>query len=297
MTATTTATNIAVPAITDDMSTLEAAYAYAKARLYIGPCERGSKHPGSIIGDKKTRKGWQRHTSRDIQIITSWFAGTDYGVFIHAGRSDLWIADVDNPAQIHPKLQQAITELNPPYQATRTDHPGRGHYVFQQPPGRDLGNGLGKLGNGWGEARGRNGVIIVQPSEHGEGGRYQWLRTGSIPVLADYAADLLPDALDAEEAATDAQVAEFLARYRGSERPELLDIQIAAWQKKIAAGESRHGTVMGHISGAMKEAKAGLIDAEYAAVAFESIFVPAVMQQPTGPKQGKARSLAAARDE
>jgi putative DNA primase/helicase len=54
---------------------------------------------------------------------------------------------------------------------------------------------------------------------------------------------------------------------------------------------------MGHISGAMKEAKAGLIDAEYAAVAFESIFVPAVMQQPTGPKQGKARSLAAARDE
>jgi hypothetical protein len=296
MTATTVGA-ITVPAITDDMSTLEAAYAYAKARLYIGPCERGSKHPGSVIGDKKTRKGWQRHTSRDIQIITSWFAGTDHGVFIHAGRSDLWIADVDNPAQIHPELQQAITELNPPYQATRGDQPGRGHYLFRQPPGLDLGNGLGKLGNGWGEARGRNGVIIVQPSEHGEGGRYQWLRTGPIPVLPDYVADLLPSALDAEEAATDAQVAVFLAEHRGSERPELLAIQIAAWQKKIAAGESRHGTVMGHISGAMKEAKAGLIDAEYAAVAFESIFVPAVMQQPIGPKQTKARSLAAARDE
>jgi hypothetical protein len=289
--------NLSVPMITGDMSTLDAAYAYAKARLYIGPCERGSKHPGSVIGDPKTRKGWQRHTSRDIQVITSWFAGTDYGLFIHAGRSGLWIADVDNPAKIHPKLQQAIAELEPPYQVTRTNQPGRGHYLFRQPPGRDLGNSLGQLANGWGEARGRNGVIIVQPSEHGEGGCYQWLRTGPVPILPDYVADLLPSALDAEEAATDAQVATFVAEHRGSGRPKLLDIHIAAWQKKITAGESRHGTVMGHISGAMKEAKAGLIDAEYAAVAFESIFVPAVMQQPIGPKQTKARSLAAAHDE
>jgi hypothetical protein len=224
---------IAVPEITADMSTLEAAYAYGKAGLYIGPCERGSKHPGSVIGDPKTRKGWQRHTSRNIQVITSWFAGTDYGVFIHAGRSDLWIADVDNPAKIHSKLQQAITETEPPYQATRADQPGRGHYLFQQPPGRDLGNSLGQLANGWGEARGRNGVIIVQPSEHGEGGCYQWLRTGPVPMLPDYVADLLPSALDAEEAATDAQVAAFLAEYLKAERPELLDIHIAVFQRRF----------------------------------------------------------------
>jgi hypothetical protein len=108
-------TSLAIPVITNDMSTMEAAYAYAKAGLYIGPSERGSKHPGSVIGDKKTRKGWQRHTSRDIQVITSWFSGTDHGLFIHAGRSDLWIADVDDPANIHPKLQQAIAECEPPY--------------------------------------------------------------------------------------------------------------------------------------------------------------------------------------
>ena len=106
-------------------------------------------------------------------------------------------------------------------------------------------------------------------------------------------AELLPDALDAEEAATDVQVTAFLAEHRDSGRPELLDIHLAAWHKKITAGESRHGTVMGHIAGAMKEAKAGLIDAEYAAASFETIFVPAIMQQPIGPKQGKARTAEA----
>jgi hypothetical protein len=290
-----TAVTVAVPKITDDMATLDVAYAYVKAGLYIGPCKRGTKDPGSVLG-----KSWQIKTSRDTQVITSWFVGTDHGIFIHAGRSGLWIADVDDPAKIHPKLQQAITELEPPYQATRTDQSGRGHYLFLRPPGRDFGNGLGQLANGWGEGRSRNGVIIVAPSEHQkhqEGGCYQWGRTGAVPVLPDYVADLLPDALDATEAATDAEVEAFLGVHRGSERPELLDVQIAAWQKEIAAGESRHGTVMGRIAGAMKEARAGLVDAQLAADTFQSVFEPAVMADPIGPKQGKARSLPAARDE
>ena len=83
----------------------------------------------------------------------------------------------------------------------------------------------------------------------------------------------------------------------GSERPELLDIQIAAWQKKITARESRHSTVMGHIAGAMKQAKAGLTDAKLAADTFEAIYLPAVMADPAGPKQTKARNPAEARDE
>jgi hypothetical protein len=115
--------------------------------------------------------------------------------------------------------------------------------------------------------------------------------------MPGYMASQLPDALVAAEAATNAQVAAFLADHRGSERPELLDIQIAAWQKKITAGESRHGTVTGHLAGAMKEARAGLVDAKLAAGDFQSVFEPAVMQQPTGPKQGKARTLAEARNE
>jgi AAA domain/Bifunctional DNA primase/polymerase, N-terminal len=275
------------------MSEATAALAYANRGWYVGPVRRGTKHPGSVLGDD-----WNVKTSRDPQIIANWFAGTDHGVFLHCGRSGAWVADVDTPENLHPAIQTAINECNPPYQSTRSNVPGRGHYVFLQPEGRRLGNGLGKLAKGWGEGRGLNGVIIVAPSEHQEkDGRYEWLEMGPVPVMPGYLATQLPDVLEAAEAATDAQVAAFLSDHHGDERPELLTVHLAAWQKKLAAGESRHNSVLGHISGAMKEAKAGFIDANAAAVAFQSIFEPAVMQQPIGPKQGKARSQAEAENE
>jgi hypothetical protein len=282
-----------IPAITTDMSTLEAALAYAKAGWYVGPAIRGSKHPGSILG-----KDWQHKTSRDPQVITAWFAGTDHGVFIHAGRSGAVIFDVDNPDSLPQVIRQAIKDHWPPYQMTRINQPGRGHYVFAVPEGRKFGNSIGNLANGWGEIRGSNGAIVAAPSQHGNpDGTYEWERIGPVPVLPESLASQLPDALDAAEAATDAEVEAFLAEHRDSGRPELLDVQIAAWQKEIAAGNSRHGSVMGRIAGVMKEARAGLVDAQLAADTFQSVFEPAVMAEPVGPKQGKARSLPAARDE
>src|SRR4029453_2683779 len=126
-----------------------------------------------------------------------------------------------------------------------------------------------------------NGVIIAAPSPHcNPDGIYEWERTGPVPVLPGYLATQLPDALDASEVATDTEVAAFLAKYRQADRPELLDIQIQAWQKKIKRGESRHSTVMGHLTGAMKEARVGLVDAQLAAGNFESIFLSAVMREP-----------------
>jgi hypothetical protein len=284
-------TDLSIPAITADDASLSAALKYAKGGFYIGPAKAGTKNPGSILG-----KGWQHKTSRDPQVIASWFAGTDHDVFLHAGRSGALAFDVDHPENLAPAIQQAIKQHWPPYQSTRPDEPGRGHYIFQVPKGRRFSNSLGDLGNGWGELRGENGVIVVKPSRH-DSGEYDWQMTGPVPVLPGYLASQLPDAIDASEAATDAEVAAFLGEHRGSERPELLDIQIAAWQKKITAGDSRHGTVMGHIAGAMKEAAAGLYDAKLAADTFQSIFEPAVMKEPISPKQGKARSLAAARSE
>jgi hypothetical protein len=154
-----------------------------------------------------------------------------------------------------------------------------------------LGNALSNLERGWGEGRGLNGVIVVAPSEHEKReGRYQWQRTGPVPAMPGYLASQLPDVMEAADAATDAEVAAFLAECRHSERPELLDIHIAAWQKKLATGESRHNSMLGHISGALKEAKAGLIDAQLAADTLQGIFETAVMAEPVGPKQGKSRS-------
>jgi hypothetical protein len=161
-----------------------------------------------------------------------------------------------------------------------------------------LGNSLGDLARGWGEGRGLNGVIIAAPSEHEKPeGCYEWRRTGPVPAMPGYMASQLPDAMEAAEAATDEQVKTFLAKHTSHTRPDLLAVHCASYQKKVAAGESRHHTMTGPLSGAMKEAAAGLLDAKAAADTLESVFLEAVAQPPVGAKQGKARTGAVARNE
>jgi Bifunctional DNA primase/polymerase, N-terminal len=219
---------LTIPVIKSDKETLRAALANAAAGWYVGPVKAGTKHPGSILG-----RDWQRQTARDPRVISAWFAGTSHRVFLHAGRSGAVIFDVDNPDNLPAPIRQAIEQCKPPHQCTRPDNRRRGHYVFAMPSGRQLGNSLGNLANGWGEIRGTNGVIVVAPSVHPEGGEYRWLSTGTVPMLPGYLATQLPDALDASEAATDADVIAFLAEHGtpSSPRPQLLDIHLRAFQK------------------------------------------------------------------
>ena len=284
---------LVVPDVSPGHDTLAAALAYAAAGWYVGPVKADTKNPGSLLG-----KDWQRRTSRDPQVISAWFAGTDHGVFLHAGRSGAVVLDVDTPDNLPAPIRQAIEQYRPPYQSTRPDNRQRGHHIFGMPAGRQLGNSLGNLANGWGEIRGANGVIVVAPSVHSEGGEYRWRTAGAVPVLPGYLATQLPDALDASEAATDADVVAFLAQHSTptSPRPELLDIHVRSFQKAVVAGESRHGTMPGHLSGGMKEAAAGYLDAKAAADTLESVFLEAVARPPTG-KQGTARNGAVARNE
>jgi hypothetical protein len=62
------------------------------------------------------------------------------------------------------------------------------------------------------------------------------------------------------------------------------------------AGESRHDSITGHLAGAMKEARLGCYPAAEAAGTFESAFLAAVTAPGHG-RQGKARTLPAARSE
>lgn len=284
---------IAIPQIDPDADTLTAALAYAAAGLYVGPVRHKSKSPGSVLGS-----AWQRLTSTDPQTIASWFAGTDHGIFIHAGRSGLLILDVDAPEKLHPAIRRAVDELAPPYQTSRQGEPERGHYLFEMPPGRMLGNSTGTLGTGWGEVRGHNGVIIVAPSAHeDETGLYQWQRTGAVPTLPEYVAAELPDAMPTEATATNAQVRAFLEAHTSAERPELVGIHVVGFQKRVELGESRHQSMCGPLAGAMREAAAGLVDARTAADTLEAVFTDAVTKAPTSGKQGKARDPRSARDE
>lgn len=281
---------LSVPDVAE-LDMLTAALAYAKCGWYVGPLKAGTKNPGSRLG-----KDWQTQTSRDPEMIVAWFAGTNDGLFLHAGRSGAVILDVDHPQKLGGVLLDAIATAQPPTQATRADHPGRGHYVFTQPPGRVLGNGLGKLPGGWGEIRGRNGVIVAEPTPHPDDGLYAWRRTGPVPLLPEPVAELLHDTTNAQDAATDIEVRAFLDEHMASHRPALLDAFISTFRAKVEAGESRHDSMVSVCAGAMTEARAGYYPARVAMERLEEAFLEAVSADGHG-HQGKARTSGIARSE
>lgn len=274
-----------IPEITADTDMLGAALAYAKAGWYILPVKAGTKHPGSILGEH-----WQHQSSRDPDIIAAWYAGTSCGIALHCGRSGAVVIDLDKPTLFSTELAHHLD--NAPYQASRPDdQPGRGHYIFGCPPGRRLGNGTGRLSGGWGEIRGLNGVIIAAPSRHADGGRYHWERAGTVPVLPEQIAALLDDASPGCDAVCDQTARTFIAEHTRAARPELL----AGWRKaltsNIASGKSRHNSTLSVVTGAMKEAAVGELDAATALRELRIIFTQAVCRPPA------ARSAAAADQE
>jgi Bifunctional DNA primase/polymerase, N-terminal len=261
---------LTIPLITDDMDMLAAALAYADAGWYVLPVKRGTKKPGSVVGN-----GWQHQSSRDPKVITAWFAGTDHDIALHCGRSGAVVFDFDKPEKAPEALKRRRAAGM--YQRTRPDTPGRGHVVFLQPPGRTIGNSGGRLGDAWGEVRGLNAVIIAQPSHHADGGEYEWACTGPVPALPDEIAELLDNASPAEDAASDAAVTAFLEQNQQATRPEVLCGLTKALADKIAAGASRHKSATSIVTGAMKEARCGYFAAKDALAALKPIFINAVM--------------------
>ncbi|MFI6910133.1 AAA family ATPase [Nonomuraea sp. NPDC050394] len=263
-------TNLSVPAITPDQDTLSAALAYARDGWYVLPVNQATKHAGSVLG-----KGWPAKTSRDPETLIAWFAGQDHALALHVGRSGAVVLDVDRPADLPPLLRAALLTVPGPFQSTREHDPDRGHYLYAVPPGRTLGNSNGHLGKAWGEVRGKNGIIIVAPSEHekrAQGGRYEWARTGALPELPAVLAEQLPDTGDSSDAATDREVKAFLDTHQGSARPALLHGVLRRFDTAVQAGESRHGSMLAAAAWAMREAAAGLYPAIEAARTLATAF-------------------------
>jgi P4 family phage/plasmid primase-like protien len=272
-----------IPDLPEDTDNVTAAIEYAKAGLYVLPVKRGEKHPGSVVG-----KDWQQQSSRDIDQIVAWFVGTDHGIAIHCGRSGLVVLDVDHPELKPEGMYKDLNDV--PYQATRDVYaaPGRGHYIFRQPAGRNLGNSNGSLGREWGEVRGHNGVIIAYPSEHSSpDGQYRWVRTGSIPELPPHLADRLPDAEPADTAATDEQVCAFLTAHVTAESSSKINGWIRAFANHCEQG-SRHNGMVSVLAGALKEAAAGYFPAQLAVDTLRAMFLDAATRAPTGGEKQRS---------
>jgi AAA domain/Bifunctional DNA primase/polymerase, N-terminal len=264
---------LSIPEIPADADTISAALAYADAGWYVLPVERNpddsvNKNPGSVVG-----KGWPAKSSREHDVIVSWFAGTNHTIALHCGRSGAVVFDVDTPENLPGVLRRRFGVV--PFQHTRPEIPNHGHYVFATPPGRTLGNSVGSLkedGKGWGDVRGNNGVIIVAPAP---GGR-RWIRTGPVPPLPDAIAEKLPDGSSADDAATDEQVKAFFVKHRGTERLELIPARVTTFARQIERNEGHHTSAIVMVVGAMKEAAAGYFPASDADAALKPVFINAV---------------------
>lgn len=257
-----------VPDVPEGADPIRGALLWAAAGWYVGPIDPKGKHAGSVLGT-----GWPSKTSRDPQVIADWFAGTDYQPFVHCGRSGAVAFDLDTPDETTEPLRRAILECRPPIHTTRRLDGAsrdeavcaferfevRGHVVFLQPPGRTIGNGNGRLGRAWGEVRGRNGIIVVDPARHSKPeGLYRVRRPGVVPALPDHVADLLDDSTSTESVATDAEVGAALARWTGMARPAALQTVLDRWDADVrGGGASRHVTLVDLACWAARDARAG----------------------------------------
>lgn len=260
-----------VPSGTEKMNVLEAATAWAESGFYVLPIDRRTKHAGSVVG-----AGWPEKSSRNPSQITEWFRTSRYGLAIHVGKSGAIAFDVDDPSCVPYELNQWMHFDGTPFQSTRKDDLRRGHYLFAVQVGKSYGNSKGYLRGGWGEVRGKNGIIVVSPTPHQSaetGGRYLWLRTGPLPYLPHDLAEQLPDAPLLSFAAVDLkQVDDFLLRYNEALAPELLNQKMSTAHSKFKAG-SRHEAAVALLLVCLREAMAGLYPAKLAVEQIANLFI------------------------
>ena len=263
-----------VPEISPEATSLDAALQYADAGLFVLPVLRGTKNPGSVVG-----AGWQTKSSRDVEQICTWFAGTSHGIALHLGPSGLIVIDVDYPVTLNPRMQELLESSECPYQSTRKTDPRRGHYVFRLPPGVEGSSSPGALGNGWGDVRGGNAVIIVSPSEHSlPDGHYRWTRTGEVPPLPGWFETRLKfSSADVRDALDDDEVLQNIEAW-GREHwyRELLATRLSGvlWQPG-----SRHDRCQKLLVDCIEDARVGAYPAETAIQAIYEAFIAAKPQE------------------
>ena len=126
--------------------------------------------------------------SRDFDLIETWWPdGTTRGLAIATGQpSRVWVLDLDGPEAIDRflDLQHEHGKVGPTV-TTRTRNGF--HVYFRMPAEGDVRNSAGQVADGI-DVRGTGGYVVLPPSPHPDGGRYEWAKGRSpdelVPIEA-----------------------------------------------------------------------------------------------------------------
>lgn len=261
-----------IPDLDKTCSLKNAALAYAEAGWYVLPVNEQTKSAGSYVG-----VNWPEQSTRDPKQIEKFFKYQDLALALHAGKSGAVIFDVDNPSLLPRDLEDAISNPEVPFQSTRmVGDNRRGHYLFAVPKNACFGNSVGKFNTGFGDVRGKNGIIIVEPSTHSKSeqfGHYKWKRTGVLPELPLNIALKLPQRSgESFSTLSRGEAAEFISSNTAENYPQLLKKRIGYLLKNPPVQNTRHGTFQRFLCTAMKDAAAGFYSANNALCEIEMIF-------------------------
>lgn len=247
----------------------EAVRKYCEAGLYLVPVRTG-KHPGSAVG-----KGWPEKSSNDPETVLQMLKDTGAeGIALHVGKSGMVAFDVDTPEELPDFLREVVQSA--PYQRTREVNNGRGHYLFAN-DGVDYSNSNGSLGKAWGEIRGKNGVVLLEPSPHPkEDGEYAWERPGPVPALPAHVAELMTTATNSAPPADTDEITEFVKRNNRGKNTVALAKRVQGFLSSVAEGASRHQSMLPALADAMNDARKGTYPAKDALLAMSDAFQDAI---------------------
>lgn len=158
------------------------ALTYAALRWRVVPIVPGQKRP--------SMPDWVNAATTDVELLTQWYAANrDHGVGLVTGEgSGVWALDVD-PGHGGDDTLATLEATHGRLPATVEAITGGGgrHLLFRWPnlgPNQRLTNSAGRLGPGL-DVRAQGGQIVVAPTLHPNGRRYQWeasSRPGEVEV-------------------------------------------------------------------------------------------------------------------
>lgn len=153
---------------------LSAALRYAAQGWAVFPCEPRGKKP-------LTPNGFKDATTDQKTIRASWAKWTDANIGSPMGESRI-VIDMDGPEADAPMME--LERKHGPLPKTLEANTGRGRHLYFNPNDARIKPSAGVLGPHL-DIRGEGSYVILPPSVHGNGTRYQWANEVAVATLPE----------------------------------------------------------------------------------------------------------------